>query len=96
MKRDNIICSLYNEASTEEERVETIKELAEGYNMTQMEVRQILQEHKVYKAKEGKTPKQQYAAALEAVTLIPAKEWMKLTFKSQQALMDIFRGKHAN
>ncbi len=85
------IKTVYTMSETESERIEAIKILAETYNVSTMDIRQILQEYGAYGKKEGKTVKEQYAAALYAVTNIPAKEWMKLRLESQQKLMGIFR-----
>ena len=85
------IKTIYVMAEDEAERMEAINVLAESYNVSSMDIRQILQEYGVYGKKEGKTVKEQYAAALYAVTNIPTKEWMKLRLESQQKLMEIFR-----
>ena len=85
------MAAVYQDTQTEEERVALVKEFAKVYNATEMEVRQALQEAKVYRAKEGLSEKQQYAKALWAITNISEKEWMKLTADSQKRLMAIFR-----
>ena len=90
------IVKAYKDCETEAERVETVELMADWYNTTEMEVRQIIQAENAYVTKEGKTTKEQYAAALYAVTGISTKEWMKLTFKSQEKLMKIFRGSNQN
>lgn len=83
---------VYQAAETSDERDETVVALAEEYGVNEMEVRQDLQTQKVYVEKEGKTEKEQYAIALSIVTGVEAKEFMKLTFKAQKQLMDVFRG----
>ena len=90
------IVVVYKDSADDADREDSIKVLAGEFNVTQMEIRQTLQAAKVYVDKIGKTEKEQYAAALYAVTLIPAKEWMKLTAKSQKALMAIFRRDNVN
>ncbi len=85
------IRTAYLECVDENERAETIVTMAELYDITPMHVRQVLQDQKVYKVKEGKTEKEQYAEALWAITQIDRKEWMKLTLKAQKKLMEIFR-----
>ncbi len=89
--RKELIIAVYKDCATEEEREETVQEFAAHYKVSTFEIRQVLQEAKVYQTKEGKTAKEQYANALYAVTGILPKEWMKLTFKSQQKLMKIFK-----
>ena len=85
------IKTVYTMAESESERIDAIDVLAESYSISVMDVRQILQEYGVYGKKEAKTVKEQYAAALYAVTAIETKEWMKLRLDSQKKLMDIFR-----
>ena len=87
----NQCATLYKECNTEEERIDTVTALSEAYELNEMEIRQVLQTEGVYIMKEGKTSKEQYAHALWSITNIPAKEWMKLTAKSQKTLMDIFK-----
>ena len=86
------IVNVYKDCENEQEREDTVVDLAGLYKTTKTEIRKLLQDAKVYVAKEGKTEKQQYAAALWAITNISEKEWMKLTLKSQKELMKIFRG----
>jgi DNA-directed RNA polymerase specialized sigma subunit len=87
----DMIITAYKDCETEAERTETVTEFASLCGVGEYEVRQVLQEAKVYYAKEGKTQKEQYANALYAVTGIQPKEWMKLAFKSQEKLMKIFK-----
>ena len=91
-KQKEDLVQVYKDCENEQERNETVTEMAAHYNTTEMEIRQILQVERVYKKVEGKTTKEQYANALYAITGIPSKEWMKLTFKSQEKLMNIFKG----
>lgn len=90
-KAKRVIKECYVDSADETERKEAIVELAELLESSQMEVRQFLQDEGIYMKKEGKTDKQQYATALWAITGISEKEWMKLTYKSQIALMGIFK-----
>lgn len=90
------IRNAYKECIDEEERIETIEEFAEFYEVPQYEIRQVLQDVGVFVKKEGKTEKEQYAKALYAVTLIAEKEWMKMTLKSMVKLMDIFKRSNHN
>jgi len=76
--------------------METIEEFSEFYETPLYEIRQVLQDGKVFVKKEGKTEKEQFARALYAVTLISEKEWMKMTLKSMRKLMQVFKGSNQN
>jgi len=91
MKRETIV-AVYQAAETSSERDETIKELANESGLKQFQIRQILQEEKVYVEKEGRTEKESYAYALSCVTGIDQKEFMKLSLKAAVKLMGVFRG----
>jgi hypothetical protein len=95
-KQIEFLCNAYKECLDEEERIETIEEFAQFYEVPQYQIRQTLQNKGVFVKKEGKTEKEQYANALYAITLIPQKEWMKLTLKSKKALMEVFKGSNKN
>ena len=95
-KQREFIRNAYKECVDEDERVETIEDFAEFYEVPQYEIRQVLQDGGVFVKKEGKTEKEQYAKALYAVTLIAEKEWMKMTLKSMVKLMEIFKGSNHN
>ncbi len=90
-KQKLAVAKAYTLAEDEQDRAETIECLAKDFETTQMDIRQILQDFKVFVKKEGKTVKQQYAKALWSLTNIPEREWMKLTFDSQQKIMEIFK-----
>jgi len=89
--QQDLICEVYQDCENEAERLETVKEMADYHKVGEMEIRQVLQIRKLYKKTEGKSEKEQYANALYAITLIPPKEWMRLTLKSKKKLMKLFK-----
>ena len=91
-KQIELVKEIYLEADCEADREETVVEIAREFDMTMMQVRQLLQIEKVYKEKEGKTEKVQYANAVAAVTGKPAKGWLKLTLPELKCLMEVFKG----
>jgi hypothetical protein len=89
----NMMTSVYRDCADEAEREETVQDFVAHFNVAEWEIRHALQDANVYKKQVGKTEKEQYAAALAAVTGISAKEFLKLSLKAQIKLMDVFRGK---
>jgi len=95
-EQKKFIRGAYAECLDEAERTETIEDFSEHYEVPMYEIRQVLQDQGVFVKKEGKTEKEQFARALYAVTLIPEKEWMKMTLKSMIKLMNVFKGSNQN
>jgi len=89
--QDKQIVAVYKDAETEAERQESIVALAKEFGVSEMYIRQVLQIEKVYKVKEGKTEKEQYAHALWAITGIDKKQWMKLSLQAKKDLMEVFK-----
>ena len=86
-RNKEIILLAYGECETEEEREETVKDMAAYVHTSTMEIRQLLQAEKAYKSVEAtKSPKEQMANALEAVTQVESKEWMKLSIAGQNKM----------
>ena len=86
-RNKEIVLLAYRECETEEEREETVKDMAAFIHTSTMEIRQLLQAEKAYKSVETqKTEKEQYASALRAVTNVEEKEWMKFSLKGQKKM----------